>query len=65
MPFEALYQAALGDITEGVSGVGRFVLELGPLGGATDAGPALWLWAAVYFAGVVALALVALKRRDL
>ncbi len=65
LPFEALYQAALGDLTDGVSGVGRFVLELGPLGGATDAGPLLWLWAAAYFAAVVALALLAFKRRDL
>jgi ABC-type transport system involved in multi-copper enzyme maturation permease subunit len=65
LPFEALYQAALGELTAGESGFNRFVLQLGPLGGERDAGAALWLWAAIYLAGVTAIALAAFRRSDL
>jgi ABC-type transport system involved in multi-copper enzyme maturation permease subunit len=65
LPFEALYQAALGELTAGESGFNRFVLQLGPLGGERDAGAPLWLWAAVYLVGVIAVALAAFRRADL
>ncbi|MEA2126792.1 MAG: type transport system permease protein [Solirubrobacteraceae bacterium] len=65
LPFEALYQAALGELTAGETGFNRFVLQLGPLGGERDAGPALWLWALVYLAAVTAAALRAFRRSDL
>lgn len=65
LPFEALYQGALADITTGTAGLTRVVIQLGPLGGAEDAGAGLWLWAIVYLAAVVALATAAFARRDL
>jgi Cu-processing system permease protein len=65
LPFEALYQAALGELTAGETGFNRFVLQLGPLGGERDAGLALWLWALIYLAGVTAAALAAFRRSDL
>lgn len=65
LPFEALYQAALGHLTAGTTGFTRFALQLGPLGGAREGGPALWLWALVYLALVTAAALAAFKRADL
>jgi ABC-type transport system involved in multi-copper enzyme maturation permease subunit len=65
LPFEALYQAALGELTAGESGFNRFVLQLGPLGGERDAGAGLWLWALVYLVAVTAVALRAFRRTDL
>jgi ABC-2 type transport system permease protein len=65
LPFEALYQAGLAKLTAGETGFNRFVLELGPLGGAQSAGLGLWLWSLAYLAGVVALALAAFRRVDL
>jgi Cu-processing system permease protein len=65
LPFEALYQAALGELTAGETGFNRFVLQLGPLGGERDAGAPLWIWAIVYLAGVTTAALAAFRRADL
>jgi ABC-2 type transport system permease protein len=65
LPFEALYQAGLAKLTAGETGFNRFVLELGPLGGARSAGLGLWLWSLAYLGGVVALALAAFRRLDL
>ncbi|MGI8622490.1 MAG: ABC transporter permease [Solirubrobacteraceae bacterium] len=65
LPFEALYQAALGHLTSGTSGFTRFALRLVPLGGARDAGPVLWLWALAYLALVTTAAVAAFKRADL
>lgn len=65
LPFEALYQAALGELVGGTTGFDRFVLQLGPLGGEMDAGAGLWLWALAYVAGVTALAVAAFRRLDL
>lgn len=65
LPFEALYQAALGDLVGGTSGFDRFVLQLGPLGGEQDAGLGLWLWSLAYLAAVTAVAIRAFARRDL
>jgi Cu-processing system permease protein len=65
LPFEALYQAALGELTSGESGFNRFVLQLGPLGGERDAGAALWIWALAYLVAVTAIALRAFRRTDL
>jgi ABC-2 type transport system permease protein len=65
LPFEALYQAGLAKLTAGETGFNRFVLELGPLGGAQSAGLGLWLWSLAYLGGVVALALAAFRRLDL
>jgi len=65
LPFEALYQVALNELTADTIGFTRFALQLGPLGGARDAGVGLWLWALAYLALVVAAGLAAFNRRDL
>lgn len=65
LPFEALYQFALAELTAGTTGVDRFVLQLGPLGGAQEAGLGLWVWALAYLIGVIALSLAAFRRADL
>jgi len=65
LPFEALYQSALGALTADTVGVTGFVIRLGPFGGGSDFGPLLWPWALVYLALIGALALRAFSRRDL
>jgi ABC-type transport system involved in multi-copper enzyme maturation permease subunit len=65
LPFEALYQAGLSDLTVDTGGFTRFALQLGPLGGANAAGAGLWVWAVLYLAAVVAAGLAAFDRRDL
>lgn len=65
LPFEALYQAALGELVAGTTGFDRFVLQLGPLGGEQEAGLGLWLWALAYLVATTALALAAFRRSDL
>ena len=65
LPFEALYQDALHRITVDTGGVEEFIVQLGPFGGAQQAGAGTILWAGVYLAlaGLAAVALFA--RRDL
>lgn len=65
LPFEALYQSGLADLTQSTTGVDRFVLQLGPLGGAQEAGLGLWLYALAYIAAVMAAAQAAFRRTDL
>lgn len=65
LPFEALYQGALNDLTVGESGITRIIVQLGPLGGAEEAGPALWAWTAFYLAIIGIAAAGAFARRDL
>lgn len=65
LPFEALYQSALGALTADTGGATRFAINLGPFGGAEDFGPLLWPWALVYTTCVGALAVRAFSRRDL
>ena len=65
LPFEALYQGALNDLTVGESGFTRVIVELGPLGGAEPAGPGLWAWTALYLVLVGTGASLAFARRDL
>jgi ABC-type transport system involved in multi-copper enzyme maturation permease subunit len=64
-PFEALYQDGLHNITAGTTGLTRFVVQLGPFGGAQAAGPLLWLWAPAYLVVCTALAALAFSRTDL
>jgi Cu-processing system permease protein len=65
LPFEALYQAALHELTAGTTGAAGFIVRLGPLGGAED--PGYWLvpWVALYVAGVAVVSLRLFARRDL
>lgn len=65
LPFEALYQAALFEITSTTTGFTGFALRLGPLGGAQEGGIGLWLWALAYLGLVTAAALAAFRRADL
>jgi Cu-processing system permease protein len=65
LPFEALYQSALGGLTADTVGMTRLVINLGPFGGARDFGPLLWPWAVVYLVLIGMLALRAFSRRDL
>ena len=65
LPFEALYQAGLGELTADTVGFTRLAIDLGPFGGAQSGGPELWLWSLVYLALVGAAATAAFARRDL
>ena len=65
LPFEALYQHALFDLTSNAGGFNTFVLQLGPLGGARDGGAALWPFALGCLVVVAAIGVVLFRRRDL
>ena len=65
LPFEALYQGGLDSLTAGAEGTTAVIVQLGPFGGAQEAGPLLWPWTAVYLAAVGAGARLAFARRDL
>ena len=65
VPFEALYQDALHEITATTTGLTGFLLELGPFGGAFIHGTSVRLWAIAYIAVVAVVAALAFSRRDL
>ena len=65
LPFEALYQAGLHGLTADTTGIAGAIVQLGPFGGAQEAGAGLWLWTAAYLALVGAGAGLAFARRDL
>ncbi len=65
LPFEALYQAGLHALTEETGGITGVIVQLGPFGGAQEAGAGLWLWALAYLGLVGAAARAAFARRDL
>jgi Cu-processing system permease protein len=65
LPFEALYQSALSQLTTDTVGFTRLAIDLGPFGGAESAGAALWPYTVVYLAVVGAVAGAAFARRDL
>ena len=65
LPFEALYQAGLAELTADTVGFTKLALDLGPFGGAQDAGAGLWLFSLAYLGAVGALAVRAFARRDL
>jgi len=65
LPFEALYQAGLAELTADTVGFTRLAIDLGPFGGAESAGAGLWLWSLAYLALVGAAAVLAFARRDL
>jgi Cu-processing system permease protein len=65
LPFEALYQDGLRQITADASGLTGFLLQLGPFGGAYVHGWTIRLWALAYLLAVGAVALFAFSRRDL
>jgi ABC-type transport system involved in multi-copper enzyme maturation permease subunit len=65
VPFEALYQDALREITANTTGLTGFLLQLGPFGGANTGGPAVRLWAIAYLALVGVVAAYGFSRKDL
>ncbi len=65
VPFEALYQDALREITANTSGLTGFLLQLGPFGGAYIHGGAVRIWAVAYLVVVGAVAAFAFSRKDL
>jgi ABC-type transport system involved in multi-copper enzyme maturation permease subunit len=65
LPFEALYQAGLADLTVDTVGFARLAIDLGPFGGAQAGGLDLWLFSLAYLVAVGAAAVAAFGRRDL
>lgn len=65
LPFEALYQAGLHELTTGVTGAAGVFVRLGPFGGSRPGSVALILWAVVFLGLVGAGALALFRRRDL
>jgi Cu-processing system permease protein len=65
LPFEALYQDGLRELTSKTTGLTGFLLELGPFGGAYTGGTTVRVWAAAYLLIVGVLAAVGFARRDL
>ena len=65
LPFEALYQDALAQLTADTRGFTRLAISLGPFGGAQAAGAWLWPWALLYLGLVGFAALRGFAGRDL
>jgi Cu-processing system permease protein len=65
LPFEALYQDALHEISSESFGLTRVALQLGPFGGSEAGGSLLWLYALGYLAAILGLAILSFRRRDL
>lgn len=65
VPFEALYQDALREITANTTGLTGFLLQLGPFGGANTGGPGVRIWACAYLVLVAAAAAAGFARKDL
>jgi Cu-processing system permease protein len=65
LPFEALYQLGLAELTAETVGFTRLAIDLGPFGGAQSGGTGLWLWSLAYLVAVCAAAVAAFGRRDL
>jgi ABC-type transport system involved in multi-copper enzyme maturation permease subunit len=65
LPFEALYQDGLHALTADIDGVTGVIVQLGPFGGAQDAGPLLYPFALLYLVGAALLADRAFRRADL
>jgi Cu-processing system permease protein len=65
LPFEALYRDALRLLVRDIPGVTGAIVQLGPLGGSHDAGPALVPFTLAYLVLVGMIGAYAFSRRDL
>jgi ABC-type transport system involved in multi-copper enzyme maturation permease subunit len=65
IPFEALYQDGLRQITADTTGITGFLLQLGPFGGAYTGGPLLRFWGLAYLGLVGLVAVAGFARKDL
>jgi ABC-type transport system involved in multi-copper enzyme maturation permease subunit len=65
LPFEAIYQDGLHALTADVRGATGAIVQLGPFGGAQDAGPLLYPYVLLYLVVVAVLADRIFRRADL
>jgi Cu-processing system permease protein len=65
LPFEALYQGGLDQLTADTRGLTEVAINLGPFGGAEAVSPGMLAWSVIYTAALVGLALRGFARRDL
>jgi len=65
LPFEAIYQDGLHALTADVRGATGAIVQLGPFGGAQDAGPLLYPYVLAYLVVVALLADRLFRRADL
>jgi ABC-type transport system involved in multi-copper enzyme maturation permease subunit len=65
LPFEAVYQDGLHALTANISGTTGVIVQLGPFGGAQDAGPLLYPYVLAYLVVVAIVADRIFKRADL
>ena len=65
VPFEALYQHGLYLLTSDQRGVTAEIVQLGPFGGAQEAGAGVFAFAFLYTVAVIALAVRGFRRSDL
>ena len=65
IPFEALYQDGLRQITADTTGITGFLLQLGPFGGGYTGGPLLRIWALAYLGLIGVVAVAGFARKDL
>ena len=65
LPFEALYQDGLAELTADVDGTTEAIVTLGPFGGAQEGGAALWPFTVAYVGAAFAAAAGLFARRDL
>jgi ABC-type transport system involved in multi-copper enzyme maturation permease subunit len=65
LPFEALYQGGLDQLTADTRGFTEVAINLGPFGGAESVGLGTILWATVYAGAAVFAALRGFARRDI
>jgi Cu-processing system permease protein len=65
LPFEALYQDGLAELTADVDGTTEAIVTLGPFGGAQEGGGALWPFSVAYVGAAFAAAAGLFARRDL
>jgi Cu-processing system permease protein len=65
LPFEALYQAGLNELTSNTTGFTKVAIDLGPFGGAEAIGAGTLLWTAFYAAAAVVVAMLGFTRSDL
>ena len=65
LPFEALYQDGLQQLTADTTGTTAAIVHLGPFGGAREGGPLMWPWTLAYLAMVGAASAALFDRKDL
>ena len=65
LPFEALYQDGLHALTADIGGVTGVIVQLGPFGGAQNAGPLLYPFVVAYLVVVGLVADRTFRRADL